>query len=279
MKQPTDDRILLKPLREDNATSFYNLYKDPGVNHGKEPFLPGESPLDFTKRIIGACVGIYSIRLKTDEENIIGDCALHDPRYSDSEIEIGGSLLPTFQGKGYMQEAFRLLEIKAKQIHAMQSVIARTSESNEGAIHLMKKMGYSRRSEEKNIITFCKLLHNKPLKPMEQSEDIIQWSDFTKVEMRVGTIINAEIFQEAKKPAYKLRVDFGDYGIKRSSAQITKLYRAEELIGKQVIAVINFPSKQIATLQSECLIIGAVDADDVTLLSTDKPVKNGLRIG
>lgn len=97
--------------------------------------------------------------------------------------------------------------------------------------------------------------------------------------MRVGTIINAETFQEAKKPAYKLRVDFGDYGIKRSSAQITKLYRAEELIGKQVIAVINFPPKQIATLQSECLIMGAVDADDVTLLSTDKPVKNGLRIG
>lgn len=114
---------------------------------------------------------------------------------------------------------------------------------------------------------------------MNQSEDIIQWGDFTKVEMRVGTILGAEVFKEAKKPAYKLRVDFGDYGIKRSSAQITKRYQAEELIGKQVIAVINFPVKQIATLQSECLIMGAVDGDEVTLLSTDKPVKNGLRIG
>jgi tRNA-binding protein len=114
---------------------------------------------------------------------------------------------------------------------------------------------------------------------MNQSEDTIQWSDFTKVEMRVGTILSAEVFKEAKKPAYKLSVDFGDYGIKRSSAQITKRYQAEELIGKQVIAVINFPTKQIATLQSECLIMGAVDGDEVTLLSTDKPVKNGLRIG
>jgi tRNA-binding protein len=90
---------------------------------------------------------------------------------------------------------------------------------------------------------------------MNQSEDPIQWGDFMKVEMRVGTIIGAEVFKEAKKPAYKLRVDFGDYGIKRSSAQITKRYQAEELIGKQVIAVINFPVKQIATLQSECLIM------------------------
>jgi tRNA-binding protein len=114
---------------------------------------------------------------------------------------------------------------------------------------------------------------------MNQSEDTIQWGDFTKIEMRVGTIIGAELFKEAKKPAYKLRVDFGDYGIKRSSAQITKRYQAEELIGKQVIAVINFPTKQIATLQSECLIMGAVEGDEVTLLSTDKPVKNGLRIG
>lgn len=114
---------------------------------------------------------------------------------------------------------------------------------------------------------------------MKQSEDQIQWSDFTKVEMRVGTIVGAEVFKEAKKPAYKLTVDFGDYGTKRSSAQITKRYQPEELIGKQVIAVINFPAKQIATLQSECLIMGAVDGDEVTLLSTDKPVKNGLRIG
>ncbi len=114
---------------------------------------------------------------------------------------------------------------------------------------------------------------------MDQMNNRIDWADFIKVEMRVGTIINAEVFREAKKPAYKITIDFGDIGIRKSSAQITKLYKPEELIGKQIIAVLNFPPKQIATMQSECLVLGAVNMDEVTLLSTDKPVKNGLRIG
>ena len=97
--------------------------------------------------------------------------------------------------------------------------------------------------------------------------------------MRVGTIISAEVFTEAKKPAYKIVADFGEHGLRKSSAQITRLYIPEELIGKQIIAVLNFPPKQIANMQSECLILGAVDMDEVTLLSTDKPVKNGLQIG
>ena len=107
----------------------------------------------------------------------------------------------------------------------------------------------------------------------------IEWTDFIKVEMRVGTIISAEAFTEAKKPAYKIVADFGEHGLRKSSAQITRLYTPEELIGKQIIAVLNFPPKQIANMQSECLILGAVDMDEVTLLSTDKPVKNGLQIG
>ncbi len=106
----------------------------------------------------------------------------------------------------------------------------------------------------------------------------ISWGDFEQIEMRVGTIIEAEIFQEARKPAYKIRIDFGPYGIKKSSAQVTRLYQPEELIGKQVIAVLNFPPKQIANLKSECLIMGAVDEANVTLISPDKPVANGLRI-
>lgn len=107
----------------------------------------------------------------------------------------------------------------------------------------------------------------------------ISWSDFEKIEMRVGTIIEAEIFQEARKPAYKIRIDFGPYGIRKSSAQVTRLYQPEELIGKQVIAVINFPPKQIANLKSECLIMGVVDEADVTLIGPGKAVANGLRIG
>jgi tRNA-binding protein len=113
-----------------------------------------------------------------------------------------------------------------------------------------------------------------------QSEKIpLTWETFMQVEMRVGTIIKAEVFEEVKKPAYKLQIDFGEFGIKKTSAQITKLYNTEELIGKQVVAVINFPKKQIANFMSECLILGSIESDVVTLLSIDKPVSNGLRIG
>lgn len=114
---------------------------------------------------------------------------------------------------------------------------------------------------------------------METSKEHISWSDFEKVEIRVGTIISAEVFKEARKPAYKIVVDFGELGMRKTSAQITKRYSPEEIVGKQVIAVVNFPPKQIATIQSECLIMGAVDGDEVTLLTVDKPAKNGLRIG
>lgn len=114
---------------------------------------------------------------------------------------------------------------------------------------------------------------------MEPIKTLIQWEDFSKIDLRVGTILSAEPFKEARKPAYKIHIDFGALGVKKTSAQVSKLYQPEELIGKQVIAVLNFPSKQIATMQSECLILGAIDGDKVTLLSTDKPVENGLSIG
>ena len=111
-------------------------------------------------------------------------------------------------------------------------------------------------------------------------ENILQWKDFMKVEMRAGTIIEAEVFKEVRNPAYKVLVDFGDLGMRKSSAQIRKLYTAEDLIGKQTIAVVNFPPKQIATMKSECLILGTVGEDnEVTLLQTERPVKNGLRVG
>ncbi len=114
---------------------------------------------------------------------------------------------------------------------------------------------------------------------MEQPTELINWADFLKMDIRVGTIISAEVFKAAKQPAYRINIDFGILGIKKTSAQITKLYSPEEIIGKQVVAVINFPSKQIANIKSECLILGAVNENEVTLLVPDKPVKNGLRIG
>lgn len=114
---------------------------------------------------------------------------------------------------------------------------------------------------------------------MNHSEDLINWQDFTKVEMRVGTILSAEVFKEAKKPAYKITIDFGEFGIRKTSAQVTKLYTPDAIIGKQVVAVVNFPPKQIANIQSECLLLGSINGDEIVLLTTEQSVKNGLRIG
>ena len=107
---------------------------------------------------------------------------------------------------------------------------------------------------------------------------MISWKDFEKIEMRVGTITDAGFFPEAKKPAYKLQIDFGELGMKKSSAQITDLYKPEDLIGKQIIAVVNFPTKQVANFLSECLVLGVVGDGEVVLLQPDRKVKNGDRI-
>lgn len=108
----------------------------------------------------------------------------------------------------------------------------------------------------------------------------LTWSDFEKVEMRVGTILSADEFPEAHNPSYFLTIDFGELGIKKSSAQLKTSYNKQELIGKQVIAIVSFPPKQIANRMSECLVLGTLgDNKSITLLSTDKPVKNGLKVG
>ena len=111
--------------------------------------------------------------------------------------------------------------------------------------------------------------------------ETISWDDFSRVELRVGRIIDARVFAQARKPAYVLQVDFGpDIGIRKSSAQITRLYRCEELVGKLVVGVVNFPKKQIGPLMSECLVTGFYDANgDVALCVPDKPVPLGAKLG
>ena len=110
---------------------------------------------------------------------------------------------------------------------------------------------------------------------------MISWNDFEKIDMRVGTIIEVKEFPKARKPAYKLTIDFGGtVGIKQSSAQITTHYKKEYLLHRQVIAVINFPPKQIADFTSECLVLGVYDVNnDVILLQPGHPVQNGMKIG
>ena len=109
----------------------------------------------------------------------------------------------------------------------------------------------------------------------------ISWKDFEKIDIRCGTIVSANDFEKARNPSYQLEIDFGDLGIKKSSAQITSLYSKEELVGLQVLAVVNFPKKQIANFFSECLVLGVYGEDkkEVTLLTPSLPVKNGMQVG
>ncbi len=102
--------------------------------------------------------------------------------------------------------------------------------------------------------------------------------DFSKIDIRTGKIIGAEDFPEARKPAYKLRIDFGELGIKKSSAQITRLYTKEELAGREIAAVVNFPPRQVANFISEVLVLGVETDDGVVLLSPDRPIGVGKRL-
>ena len=105
--------------------------------------------------------------------------------------------------------------------------------------------------------------------------DTITFEDFAKVDLRVGTIIEIHDFPEARNPAYQLTIDFGALGIKKSSAQITTLYKKQDLLNRQIVAVVNFPKKQIGKFMSECLVVGAVNNKDVILLNPEDKVLNG----
>jgi tRNA-binding protein len=109
----------------------------------------------------------------------------------------------------------------------------------------------------------------------------LTWNEFERTDMRVGTIIEVNDFPEARKPAFQLTIDFGtEIGIRKSSAQITKRYKKEDLVNRQIVAVVNFPKKQIGKFMSECLVLGAVGEEgDVILLAPDFKIENGLRIG
>jgi len=109
---------------------------------------------------------------------------------------------------------------------------------------------------------------------------MITWEDFEKLDIRIGTIVQVNDFPEARNPAYQLTIDFGELGIKKSSAQITELYSKQELLNKQIMAVVNFPPKQIGKFMSECLVMGVYgDNKQVILLHPERKVENGCRVG
>lgn len=109
---------------------------------------------------------------------------------------------------------------------------------------------------------------------------MVTFDDFLKLDIRVGTIIEAKVFEKAKKPAYQLKIDFGnEIGIKKSSAQITNVYKIEDLINKQILAVVNFPPRQIADFMSEVLVLGTYSKEGVVLIRPDKEVENGDKLG
>ena len=109
--------------------------------------------------------------------------------------------------------------------------------------------------------------------------ETIEWKEFEKVELRAGTVVEVQDFPEARKPAYRLTIDFGELGVKKSSAQITALYRKEDLVGRQVICVVNFPPKRIGPFISECLTTGFADeSGNVVLAQPERPVPNGSKL-
>ena len=140
------------------------------------------------------------------------------------------------------------------------------------------KVKYQQQKENVEKLLFE--IETKELPKEVKEEAIITWQDFEKIDIRVGTIVNVDDFPEARNSAYKLTIDFGPIGIKKSSAQITSLYKKEELINQQIIAVINFPPKQIGKFMSECLVMGIYgDDNDVILLNPERKVENGKKIG
>lgn len=117
------------------------------------------------------------------------------------------------------------------------------------------------------------------MQTIDSKSPLITYADFEKIDIRIGTVTAVEDFPEARKPAYRLWIDFGGLGIKKTSAQVTKLYAKEDLVGRQVVAVVNFPPKQVGKFMSECLVLGAVgEAGQVVLLQPQRSVQNGLRV-
>lgn len=148
----SNDKVILEQLTENDADFFYDINSHPQltVNYDESPFLPNETPREFTKRIISLCEFIFTIRQKENPELIVGDCALHHWNKETNEIVIGGSLFPTYWGKGIMQSAFELLTVIAKQDLDIKTLLGPTKTRNHKAIRLVEKMGFKKHQVDDN---------------------------------------------------------------------------------------------------------------------------------
>ena len=155
-----NDKVILEQLTENDADFFYEIYSLPQltVNFDESPFLPDETPIEFTKRIISLSEFIFTIRPITQPELIIGDCALHHWNKDTNEIVIGGSLFPAYWGKGFMQSAFELLAEFAKKELGVKALLGMTKTRNHKAIRLVEKMGFVKYQIDENEITMRKEL-------------------------------------------------------------------------------------------------------------------------
>ena len=178
---------------------------------------------------------------------------------------------PDFNRKQFAEKAFEYYQRMGEGSVLQQKYAQQKLQVDQIYDEILIKRGEKQMetTPEENII------ETKPIKPE------ISWDDFDKLDIRVGTIIKAENFEKARNPSYQLEIDFGLLGIKKSAAQITQLYTKENLIGQQIIAVVNFPKKQIANFFSECLVLGIYgkNSSEVTLLTSSLPIENGLKIG
>ena len=147
----SNNKVILEHLTADNADFFYNIYSHPQliVNFDESPFLPNETSIEFTNRIISHCEFIFTIRLIENPQLIVGDCALHHWNKETNEIEIGGSLLPEYWGQGLMQSAFELLTVIAKQDLGIKILLGPTKTRNHKAIRLVEKMGFKKYQVDK----------------------------------------------------------------------------------------------------------------------------------
>lgn len=176
---------------------------------------------------------------------------------------------PDFNRKQFAEKAFEYYKRMGEGSELQQKYADQKKQVDSIYEEILIKRG------EKNIDSVQETNIENPIKPD------ITWEDFNKIDIRVGTIVSVTNFEKAKNPSYQIEIDFGPLGIKKSSAQITKLHQKEDLIGLQIIAVVNFPKKQIANFFSECLILGIYgeNPEHVTLLTSSLPVSNGLKIG